>query len=58
MDVLLYIKCVVIILAGLAFVRWIPYMVIQNYRRIKLMNKRLDRMCTGLGIMLGEDDEE
>lgn len=58
MDVLLYIGCVLAVLVGLAVVVWIPYMVIQNYRRIKLMNKRLDRMCTGLGIMLREDDEE
>lgn len=58
MDVLLYIGCVLAVLIGLAVVVWIPYMIIQNYRRIKVINKRLDRMCTGLGIMLREDDEE
>lgn len=58
MDVLLYIGCVLGILVALAVVVWIPYMIIQNYKRIKAINKRLDRMCTGLGIMLREDDEE
>lgn len=58
MDVLLYIGCVFTVLIGLAVVVWIPYMIIQNYRRIGLINKRLDRMCIGLGIMLREDDEE
>lgn len=58
MDVLLYIGCVLGILVTLAVVVWIPYMIIQNYQRIKAINKRLDRMCTGLGIMLREDDEE
>lgn len=58
MNVLLYIGCVLVVLIGLAVVVWIPYMIIQNYRRIKLINKRLDGMCTGLGIMLREDDEE
>ena len=58
MDVLLYIGCVLGILIALAVVVWIPYMIIQNYKRIKAINKRLDRMCTGLGIMLREDDEE
>lgn len=58
MDVLLYISCVLMVLITLVVVIWIPYMIIQNYRRIKLINKRLDGICAGLGMMLREDDEE
>ena len=35
----------------------IPYMTLQNYRRIKEINRRIDGICTGLGIMLRHTNE-
>ena len=57
MDVLFYIAWVLMLLVIISIGVGVPYMTLQNYRRIKEINRRIDGMCTGLGIMLRNDNE-
>lgn len=58
MEVLFYILWVLGLIAVLCVIVGIPYMLIYNYKRIRAIDKKLDGMLKGLGIMFGEGDEE
>lgn len=58
MNVLFYILWVLGLIAFLCVIIGIPYMLIYNYRRIRAIDKKLDGMLKGLGIMFGEEDDE